>query len=301
MNHNLKCLIESVANNDLQKAKTLAKAIIDADNTTSNRYFVMNIKNKLSVPAMNLLELPHNVKALLTVEDTSLSFNAKRYVLADEDSETVSQILNTHKINEKLTELGIHYLNSTLLYGESGCGKTMLGRYISWKVGLPFAYLNFSHLVSSYLGTTGKNIAEVFEFISNGKYVFMLDELDAIGLKRGSEDVGEMARIVITLMQCLDNLQNGTIVIGATNREDIIDPALKRRFTINHKMELPTNETIRRIVEKFIKTIPGAEVDYAAINTFAYNNSGKSCAAIVNLLIQRIVECLTDNKPITLF
>lgn len=297
--HDTKGLIESVANNDLQKAKKYIEVILANDKSNNNASFRARIKTRLSTPSLNLLEIPQNLKGMISVEDVSISFNEDRYFLPTSEFDTYNKVINTWKVNEKLSELGIHYLNSLLLYGESGCGKTLLGKYIAYKLGLPFAYVNFSHMISSYLGTTGKNISEVFQFIAKNKYVFMIDEIDAIGLARGGHsEVGEMSRVVINLMQSLDALDNGTIVIGATNRPDTIDKALIRRFSLQHEVKLPAFETRFHIIKKFFQTIPNAIYDDSIVEQIANKTNEYNNAKIINLIIDYIVNCLVDSRPI---
>ena len=84
----------------------------------------------------------------------------------------------------------------------------------------------------------------------------MLDEIDAIGMRRGSrEEVGEMSRVVITLMQCMDALPNDVIVLGATNRPDIIDDALMRRFTTKHEIKRLDNMERKEMATRFLMDV----------------------------------------------
>jgi SpoVK/Ycf46/Vps4 family AAA+-type ATPase len=101
-------------------------------------------------------------------------------------------------------------------------------------------------------------------------------------------------------MQCLDSFDCGTIVLGATNREDMIDPALKRRFALHHQMNLPSKDIRVSIAKRYLESIPDAEYSEDDIENFANITEGYSCAKIVNLLVGQVVDCLTKNKKITL-
>lgn len=300
MDTTTRILLESVADNDLIKAKKCVKALLEVNDKKCDRYIKNNVLNKLNTSSLNLIEVPYDIKGFIEVENIEITFNEKRYITTKKDEVMINQVMNTYKVNDKLIEYGIRYLNSLLLYGVPGCGKTMLGRYIAYKLKVPFAYLNFSKLINSHLGQTGENIQKVFDYISGLKCVFMLDEIDAIGLERGTDSVGELSRIVINLMQCLDKFDNSSIIIGATNRVDMIDKALKRRFSIKYEMNLPSKEIQCRIVESFLKTIPNVKFTNEGIERFLIPINEKSCANITNALTNKIVNCIVENKEIIL-
>jgi SpoVK/Ycf46/Vps4 family AAA+-type ATPase len=255
LNKNIEGILNAVADNDLQKAKQYVKIIVDEDETQANRWLCQSIKRKLQASSLNFIELPQDVKSIIHMEDVSISFNENRYYLSERENKVLEEVIGMYQTSLKLSEMGIQYLNSLMLYGESGTGKTLFGKYVAYKLGLPFVYMNFSNAISSYLGSTGQNISKAFAFIEKQKCVFMVDEIDAIGLKRGTKDIGEMSRVVISLMQALDLIRNDTIIIGATNRFDMIDSALSRRFTMKHEVKRFSENELAGMATKFLDDV----------------------------------------------
>lgn len=296
LNENVKKLITSVADNDLQKAKAFANIIVSNETASSNQYFCKIIKNKLETQH-NFIELPYDLKGILKMEDMSTSFNENRYYLTDREKKVFEQIEMTNNTNKKLTEMGIRYLNSTLLYGESGTGKTTFGKYVAYKLGLPFAYLDFSQCITSLMGGTSKNIEKVFDYVAKQKCVLMLDEVDAIGIKRGKEDLGEMSRIVIGLIQSFDLLENDVIVIGATNRKDMIDEALIRRFTIIHEVKELSNNNAYRLITNYLDDL---KIEYDNDNILDYSEKHHKQSEIIKDTIKSIVKTINDKTKFIL-
>lgn len=281
-------LIETVCRNDLQSAKKIVKIILEQDKTQKNRMFVNRYLTMLNNSAMNLMELPDDLKNLLIMEDVSVSFNENRYYLSNRESKVVEKILKLNKASQRLAEIGVNYINSTILYGESGTGKTTLGRYMAYKMGIPFAYLNFSRVVDSYLGSTQKNISKVFDHVKQQKCVFMIDEIDAIGMRRrDSKEVGEMSRIVISLMQNLDTLTSDVVLLGATNRLDIIDEALMRRFTTKHEVKRLNEQERYEMASKFLDDV---DFDYDDDWLIGICERDNTQAELMNELVEALVE-----------
>lgn len=296
MNSNQRGIITAVVHGDLALATQYAKMIVSNDTTQANRQFCESIKRRLEYQS-SLVELPQDVKGILIMEDVSVSFNKNRYFLSDRESAIADEVLKMYQTGQKLSDMGIRYLNSLMLYGESGTGKTLFGRYLAYKLGLPFVYMNFSNAISSYLGSTGKNIQKAFEFVQKQKCVFMLDEVDAIGMKRGKEDVGEMSRIVIGLMQALDRVGNDTVVVGATNRIDVIDSALLRRFTVKHKVERFSTDELYGMVIQFLDDV---KVPYAGFDVRQYCEKKPVQAQATNDVVRAIAESIQNQTPFRL-
>ena len=129
-----------------------------------------------------------------------------------------------------------------------------MARYIAAKTQLPLVTARLDGLVSSLLGSTAKNIRKVFEYAAKQECVLFLDEFDVVAKRRDDEnELGELKRVVNSLIQNIDAFPTGSILISATNHHDLLDPAVWRRFNKVIEVPLPTKRETLQYVEKFIK------------------------------------------------
>lgn len=208
---------------------------------------------------MNLYDLTVNDRTKIALNDVFFS---------DENKAKITQIVKEHQHLETLKKFKLQVDNKILLYGHSGCGKTTTAKAIATALNKPIIILNLSTFVSSKIGETSLNIKAVFDKAARDRTVLFLDEFDQIGKIRGNDekDVGEMRRLVNTIIQLIDYLSPDTILICATNHYSILDSALLRRFQLKLEYVLPNQEELdsyyERILGEFPESMRGLERIY---------------------------------------
>ncbi len=197
--------------------------------------------------------------------------NDVNIVLTKKNKNYLNEFIESYKQSDKLSELGLQMANTLLLYGPPGCGKTKSAFYIAKQMNLPLVVARLDSLISSYLGTTSKNIRYLFEFAQKQPCVLFLDEFDALAKARDdSNELGELKRVVNSLLQNVDTLSNDSIMIAATNHDKLLDPAVWRRFDYKVKIDLPDYASIKEMIPIFLK-------DFYMIND-------KSCSQLANVM-----------------
>lgn len=257
LNRNVMSLIEAVANQDNETARAYAKCIIANEKSEKNKQWCQKQQLKLNSTKGSFITLPLNISGMCDLVYNEMEFNIDRYYLREEEKELVDKILTRRKTCIKAQAMGINMPNSTLLYGVPGCGKSLFANYISYITKTPLLTVRFSEMIDSLLGKTSNNIGKIFDFANKNDVIIFLDEIDTVARKRTGESGGdgELSRVTVTLMQELDKLKQGTIVIAATNRKDMLDEALFRRFSLIQEIGLPTKQDKINMVHKWWKSI----------------------------------------------
>jgi SpoVK/Ycf46/Vps4 family AAA+-type ATPase len=173
-------------------------------------------------------------------------------ILSRHQLEPIQDVLTEFRQREILEANGLKPRTKLLFCGPPGCGKTATAEAIATELGLPLLYVRFDSVVSSLLGETASNLRKIFDFASRGIWVLFFDEFDAIGRSRDdSVEHGELKRVVNTFLQLLDNFRGNSLIISATNFEQVLDPALWRRFDEIVRFDKPDEIQVQRILEKF--------------------------------------------------
>lgn len=163
---------------------------------------------------------------------------------------SIEELLEEHRRQDVLRSYGMRASDKILFFGPPGCGKTLAAEVIACELDLPLAIVRLDALVSSYLVETAANLRKVFDFIAQYPLVALFDEFDALGKERAdNSEHGELRRVVNAVLQMMDAYQGKSLIIAATNHEQILDSAVWRRFDDTLEFPLPTPELLPQVLK----------------------------------------------------
>ncbi len=212
------------------------------------------------------------------------------------------------KHQELFDRLGIDPPKGVLLYGPPGTGKTLMAKAVANESGASFYSIQGPEIMSKYFGESESKLRERFEEAEkNAPSIVFIDEIDSIAPRRETVKGEVEARVVAQLLTLMDGLQGRgqVIVIGATNREDAIDPALRRpgRFDREIVIGVPTRDGRKEVLEIHTRGMPlDEDVDLDRLATITHGFVGADLAALAREAamhcLSRIIPELDLGKPI---
>ncbi len=226
---------------------------------------------------------------------------------ADEEKEELEEIVEFLKDPKKYNELGARIPKGVLLVGPPGTGKTLLARAVAGEAGVPFFSISGSDFVEMFVGVGASRVRDLFEQAKkNSPCIIFIDEIDAVGRQRGAGLGGGHDEREQTLNQLLVEMDGfganeGVIMIAATNRPDILDPALMRpgrfdRQVIVGRPDIKGREEILKVHAKGKPMAPDVE-----LRTIAKSTAGFTGADLENLLNEAaLLAARKDQKAITM-
>lgn len=212
----------------------------------------------------------------------------------------ITALLSEWSHVEALRRGGVEPATNALIYGPPGTGKTQLALWIGGQLGLPTVLARLDGLISSFLGTTSRNIGSLFAFAQRYKCLLLLDEFDSIAKMRDDpQEVGEIKRVVNTLLQNLDTRRRIGPTIAITNHEGLLDPAIWRRFDVQIALDLPDLHARLQIIRRYA---PPIELSDPQVRLLAWFVASASGAEIETLLrsIKRSYLILGDPAAFNL-
>jgi len=253
-------IIEGSLVNDKEKVINYATILADNLESQDEVSLAKRIRSTLSKKQGTLTSLdsfstkPVDTESRMDiVEITMPKIEARQVILSKYSQNAIDNFVDSYKCRDALLKSGLEVTNSLLLYGPPGCGKTTVAQYISSVTGLPLVTARLDGLVSSLLGSTAKNIRKVFDYASKRECILFLDEFDVIAkLRDDKNELGELKRVVNSLIQNIDSMSSDSILIAATNHHELLDPAIWRRFITIITLEKPKREEIEKLLQNFL-------------------------------------------------
>lgn len=197
-------------------------------------------------------------------------------------SQAIETIIEEWAHFDALAEIDIRPSKTCLIYGSPGTGKTRLALWIAHRLDLPVVLVKLDGLVSSFLGTTARNIGNLFSFANKYRCVLLLDEFDAIAKVRDDpQEVGEIKRVVNALLQNLDVRRDLGFTIGITNHPKLLDPAVWRRFEVQLEIPKPDFEMRKAIAAHFMPPIQAPDIHLRLISWFTEGSTGAEIESLV--------------------
>ena len=169
----------------------------------------------------------------------------------------IQLIQNPKQAQLDFEDYGKEISKTLLLYGPPGCGKTYITEALAAEIDSPLYLLKISKLGSDYLNQTAKNIQAAFDEIisiannSDKPVLLFMDEMESLGFKRTDRTEPEELKQIDTILQAMDNaIAHNVIIIGATNKFSLLDPAIKRRFKAKELVDVPDSNARNALLQK---------------------------------------------------
>lgn len=222
----------------------------------------------------------------------------------EEAKQDLEEVVDFLKHPKKFIGLGARIPQGVLLVGPPGTGKTMLARAVAGEAGVPFFSISGSEFVEMFVGVGASRVRDLFaKAKKNAPCIIFIDEIDAVGRKRGSGMGGGHDEREQTLNQILvemDGFEQGqnVIVLAATNRADVLDPALLRpgRFDRRVKIDLPDRKARKAILEVHFEKKPLDS--HVNLDALAAKTAGSSGADLGNIVNEAAIIAARENRKI---
>ncbi len=258
-----------------EEFRTAAKAIIAEERARNHRLLADDLERILlngSRPTNGrtgelFADTPRDKERGLPLVDIGqFDYEWSRIVLQPKALGALQQIAEEHRRRDVLAAAGLKPKQRVLFFGPPGCGKTLAARVLASILGYQLITVRFDAVVSSYLGETAANLRRVFDFVQRGRWVVLLDEFDAIGKDRDNQfEHGELKRLVNSLLQMMDAFRGESLLIAATNHENLLDNALWRRFESVIQFPKPTMQDRVLLLRLFLRGFDSTQLDLEQI------------------------------------
>ena len=257
-----------------EQAMRIRERLARAPNAIAHTQDASRLSNSLPVDSES---------RLYTVDVSKPAKGAVLLKLSSGTMNRISEFLESVIHYDKLQALDAAMPLRLMLYGPPGTGKTQTIKWIAGELSLPLITVRCDTLIGSLLGQTSKNLRRVFEYASETPCVLFLDEFDALANARGNErDIGELQRVVISLLQNIDALEKNIVLVAASNHEQLLDRAIWRRFPFQVPLFL-SDLALRTDLWKLM--LGDVEIKGLDLNELAKKSEGLSGALIEQVAI----------------
>lgn len=186
-------------------------------------------------------------------------------VLDPDVRDKLTSLAAEHAHRDVLNEHRVPTRRKLMFHGPPGCGKTSAAEALASLLGYPLAIVRIDALLSSYLGETLSNLRNVIDGFAWEPHVVLFDEFDALGRSRDDPlELGEIRRVVSGFLMMLEQFTGQSVLITATNHEDLLDHALWRRFDDILTFARPDCHQVAAHLQMLLKTIPHESIDIPA-------------------------------------
>lgn len=296
-------IIEAGIRKDPTKVASYARLLAsklsaDRDERASTR--ILSVIDKVggnSAVVDTLTTLPVDQESRLDIVEIDYAPDVNNIILSKPVQNLLDDFKDTIRNKDRMTSLGLDFHMTLLLYGPPGCGKTSTAKYLASELKLPLITARFDTLISSLLGNTAKNIHRIFEFAKKQPCILFLDEFDAIAKARDdAHELGELKRVVNSLLQNIDDFSQEGILIAATNHANMLDSAVWRRFQTIIELSTPDHDAIRRLINQFPKVAGDESITEPQWKSIVNAMSGLSNSDIRDIVQNVLKKAVLKQK-----
>lgn len=296
----IKALIKSHAHNDTEHFFAIALQIAAHEARNGHTALASFIRDqydrtqskKRQEQDEKASDLPEKLVGLLTHAIPSHQNN--QLVVPHAVRNRLDRIICEYQERDKLASFDLTYRRKLLLFGPSGTGKTMTAHVLASLLRLPLYIVSLDSILSKYVGESSAKLHLVFDFIHTQKAVFLFDEFDSIaGDRSNGDDVGEMRRLLNTLLLCIEGDDSKSYILAATNKPELIDNALFRRFDDIIKYSLPGDAERKLLIQNTLASFCPKTFDF---DYLVQASAELNCAIITRACTDAIKSALMSGQ-----
>lgn len=296
----IKALIDSFFNEDNERFITIALQVAATAAKKGNGDLARELKDiidkgrhrehlkKESTNVLKFNKLNQDISNLLSVtySETKLS-NA---IFSKDIEFKLKKVIHEQTQRSLLRNHGLEPSSKLLLVGPPGTGKTLTAKILAAELKIPLYTVQFEGLLSKYMGESAAKLKLIFEHISQERGVYLFDEFDAIGAKREKDnDVGEIRRVLNSFLQLLEQQNEDSVIVAATNHPELLDKALFRRFDVSIEYRNPDKEVIEALLKDHLYPFIKNSIDWTIVATFANGMNHAEIAKACNEIAKEII------------